>query len=83
MLVFLKTRFSSLIISLIVIVVVVTSIQQHKEKLEAERRVKVAKQKAIIDESEDENEDLNASQETDELETDEEETEQAGRPATV
>lgn len=41
-----------LIISLIIIVVVVTSIQQHKEKLEGERRVKVAKQKAIIDESE-------------------------------
>ncbi|NQY49141.1 MAG: hypothetical protein HRT50_08545 [Colwellia sp.] len=41
-----------LIIALIVIVVVVTSIQQHKEKLEAEKRVKVAKQKAIIDESE-------------------------------
>lgn len=41
-----------LIIALIIIVVVVTSIQQHKEKLEAEKRVKVAKQKAIIDESE-------------------------------
>ena len=41
-----------LIIALIVIVVVVTSIQQHKEKLDAEKRIKVAKQKAIIDESE-------------------------------
>ena len=41
-----------LIITLIVIVVVVTSIQQHKEKLEAEKRIKVSKQKAIIDESE-------------------------------
>lgn len=41
-----------LIIALIVIVVVVSSIQQHKEKLEAEKRVKVSKQKAIIDESE-------------------------------
>ncbi|TYK65203.1 hypothetical protein [Colwellia echini] len=41
-----------LIIALIVIVVVVTSIQQHKEKIEAEKRIKVAKQKAIIDESE-------------------------------
>lgn len=41
-----------LIIALIVIVVVVTSIQQHKEKLEAEKRIKVSKQKAIIDESE-------------------------------
>ena len=41
-----------LIIALIVIVVVVSSIQQHKEKLEAEKRIKVSKQKAIIDESE-------------------------------
>ena len=41
-----------LIIALIIIVVVVSSIQQHKEKLEAEKRVKVAKQKAVIDESE-------------------------------
>lgn len=41
-----------LIIALIVIVVVVTSIQQHKEKVEAEKRIKVAKHKAIIDEGE-------------------------------
>ncbi len=41
-----------LIITLIIIVVVVSSIQQHKEKLEAEKRTNVAKQKAIIDESE-------------------------------
>ncbi len=41
-----------LIITLIVIVVVVSSIQQHKEKLEAEKRIKVSKQKAVIDESE-------------------------------
>jgi hypothetical protein len=41
-----------LIIALIIIVVVVSSIQQHKEKLEAQKRVKVAKQKAVIDESE-------------------------------
>lgn len=41
-----------LIIALIIFVVVVSSIQQHKEKLEAEKRVKVSKQKAIIDESE-------------------------------
>jgi len=41
-----------LIIALIIIVVVVSSIQQHKEKLEAEKRIKVSKQKAIIDESE-------------------------------
>ncbi len=41
-----------LIIALIIFVVIVSSIQQHKEKLEAEKRMKVAKQKAIIDESE-------------------------------
>lgn len=42
----------ALIIGLIMIVIVVSSIQQHKEKLRAEKRVKVAKQKAIIDECE-------------------------------
>ncbi len=41
-----------LIIALIIFVVVLSGIQQHKEKQEAEKRVKVAKQKAIIDESE-------------------------------
>ena len=41
-----------LLLALIIFVVVVSSIQQHKEKLEAEKRVKVAKQKAIIDENE-------------------------------
>ena len=41
-----------LIIALIIFVVVVSAIQQHKEKQQAEKRVKVAKQKAIIDESE-------------------------------
>jgi len=41
-----------LLIALIVFVVVISGIQQHKEKLEAEKRMKVAKQKAIIDESE-------------------------------
>lgn len=41
-----------LLIALIIFVVVVNGIQQHKEKLEAEKRVKVAKQKAIIDECE-------------------------------
>ncbi|MAG76209.1 MAG: hypothetical protein CL811_05555 [Colwelliaceae bacterium] len=41
-----------LIIALIIIVVVVNAIQQHKEKVEAEKRALVAKQKAIIDESE-------------------------------
>lgn len=42
----------ALIIALIIIVVVVNAIQQHKEKLEQEKRAKVAKQKAIIDETE-------------------------------
>ena len=41
-----------LIIALIIFVVVVSGIQQHKEKQQSEKRVKVAKQKAIIDESE-------------------------------
>ncbi|MGL1956705.1 MAG: FeoB-associated Cys-rich membrane protein [Colwellia sp.] len=41
-----------LIIALIIFVVVVSSIQQHKEKQAAEKRIKVAKQKAIIDENE-------------------------------
>lgn len=41
-----------LIVVLIIIVVVVNAIQQHKEKQEQERRAKVAKQKAIIDETE-------------------------------
>jgi hypothetical protein len=37
---------------LIVIVVVVNAIQQHKDKLEAEKRISIAKQKAIVDETE-------------------------------
>lgn len=41
-----------LVVALIIFVVVISAIQQHKEKQEAEKRVKVAKQKAIIDESE-------------------------------
>ena len=40
-----------LVVALIIFVVVISAIQQHKEKQEAEKRVKVAKQKAIIDES--------------------------------
>ena len=40
-----------LLIALIIFVVVISAFQQHKEKQEAEKRVKVAKQKAIIDES--------------------------------
>ena len=46
------TIIIGLLITLIIFVVVVSAIQQHKEKQDAERRVKVAKQKAIIDESE-------------------------------
>ncbi len=42
----------ALIIALIIIVVVVNAIQQHKEKLAQEKRAKAAKQKAIIDETE-------------------------------
>ena len=41
-----------LIVALIVFVIVISAVQQHKEKQEAEKRTKVAKQKAIIDESE-------------------------------
>ncbi|WP_440873941.1 hypothetical protein [Thalassotalea sp. PLHSN55] len=41
-----------LIVVLIIIIVVVNAIQQHKEKLEQEKRAKVAKLKAVIDETE-------------------------------
>lgn len=41
-----------LIIALIIIVVIVSGIQQHKAKLEKEKRAKAAKQKAILDETE-------------------------------
>ncbi|XQW86195.1 hypothetical protein ACOYR1_05560 [Thalassotalea piscium] len=41
-----------LVVALIIIVVAVNAIQQHKEKLEKEKRAKAAKQKAIIDETE-------------------------------
>ncbi|GHF98216.1 hypothetical protein [Thalassotalea marina] len=41
-----------LVIALIVIVVAVNAIQQHKEKQDQEKRAKAAKQKAIIDETE-------------------------------
>lgn len=41
-----------LIITLIIFVVIISAIQQHKEKQEADKRVKIAKQKAIIEESE-------------------------------
>jgi hypothetical protein len=43
----------ALIIALVIIVVAVGAIQQHKEKQEKENRQKASKQKAIIDESED------------------------------
>ncbi|MFT5852418.1 MAG: hypothetical protein ACI87J_002394 [Colwellia sp.] len=46
------TIIIGLIVTLIVFVIVVSAIQQHREKQEAEKRAKVAKQKAIIDESE-------------------------------
>lgn len=42
-----------LIVALLIIVVVVNAIQQHKEKLEKEKRTLAAKQKAIINETED------------------------------
>jgi hypothetical protein len=42
----------ALIIALIIIVLVLGAIQQHKEKVQREKRTKVAKQKAIIDETE-------------------------------
>ncbi len=41
-----------LIVALVIIVVVISAIQQHKEKQEAEKRALAAKQKAIIDETE-------------------------------
>jgi hypothetical protein len=41
-----------LVVALIIIVVIVNAIQQHKEKQEKEKRAKAAKQKAIIDETE-------------------------------
>ncbi len=46
------TIIVGLIIALIIFVVVVNIIQQQKEKLEAEKRMQIAKQKAIVDETE-------------------------------
>jgi hypothetical protein len=40
-----------LLITLVIFVVVISAYQQHKEKQEAEKRVKLSKQKAIIDEN--------------------------------
>lgn len=42
-----------LIVSLIVIAIVLNAVQQHKEQVEAEKRAELAKQKSIIDETED------------------------------
>lgn len=42
-----------LLVALMLIVVFVNGYQQHREKLEAERRTELAKQKSIVDETED------------------------------
>lgn len=42
-----------LIVALIIVAIVVNAVQQHKEKVEAGKRSEIAKQKAIIDETED------------------------------
>ncbi|WP_100657399.1 hypothetical protein [Alteromonas flava] len=41
-----------LIVTLVVIAIVINAFQQHKAKIEAEKRSEIAKQKAIIDETE-------------------------------
>ena len=41
-----------LIVTLVVIAIVINAFQQHKAKIEAEKRTEIAKQKAIIDETE-------------------------------
>ena len=41
-----------LIVTLVVVAIVVNALQQHKEKQEAEKRTEIAKQKSIIDETE-------------------------------
>lgn len=41
-----------LIVALIVVAIMVNAIQQHKEKIEAEKRTEIAKQRSIIDETE-------------------------------
>ncbi|WP_100641557.1 hypothetical protein [Alteromonas facilis] len=41
-----------LIVTLVVIAIVINAFQQHKEKLESEKRTEIAKQKAIVDETE-------------------------------
>lgn len=42
-----------LIVALIIVAIVVNAIQQHRDKVEAEKRTEIAKQKSIIDEAED------------------------------
>lgn len=41
-----------LIVTLVVIAIVINAVQQHKAKVEAEKRTEIAKQKSIIDETE-------------------------------
>ncbi|WJG11008.1 hypothetical protein [Aliiglaciecola sp. LCG003] len=41
-----------LIVSLVVVAIVVNALQQHREKIEAEKRTEIAKQKSVIDETE-------------------------------
>lgn len=41
-----------LIVSLIVIAIMVNAVQQHRDKVEAEKRTEIAKQKSVIDETE-------------------------------
>ena len=41
-----------LIVSLIVMAIIVNAVQQHRNKVEAEKRVEVAKQKNVVDETE-------------------------------
>lgn len=42
-----------LIVALIIMAIMINAVQQHKEKVEAERRTELAKQKSIVDETED------------------------------
>jgi hypothetical protein len=42
-----------LIVALVIVAIVVNAVQQHRDKMEAEKRTEIAKQKSVIDESED------------------------------
>lgn len=42
-----------LVVALIILAIVINGFQQHREKVEAEKRTELAKQKAIVDETED------------------------------